>query len=171
MNVFLKNVILRPSCYSCQARCGQSMSDITMADFWGINGIVPKMDDDKGTSLIFLNTEKGEAMLKLDKCRVSETSYEAVIPKNPACIHSPGINPMRTYFFQHLGSTPLLKLMKRCSKPTREERYRKLKSNIKTLINKALQTVHRGRGGGESGINCHIRIVVLLFRNALLLPL
>ena len=86
-------------------------------------------------------------MLKLDKCRVSETSYEAVIPKNPACIHSPGINPMRTYFFQHLGSTPLLKLMKRCSKPTREERYRKLKSNIKTLINKALQTVHRGRGG------------------------
>lgn len=57
MNVFLKNFILRPSCYKFLARSGRSHSDITLADFWGIARIILEMDDDKGTSLVFLNTE------------------------------------------------------------------------------------------------------------------
>ena len=42
-------MILRPSCYQCQAKSGRSHSDITIADFWGINTEMPEMDDDKGT--------------------------------------------------------------------------------------------------------------------------
>lgn len=136
MNVFLKNVILRPSCYSCQARSGKSKSDIMIADFWGIDSIAPDMDDDKGTSLVFINTDKGREAMPLDGCRVYETIYDAIIKKNPACIHSPKVNPMRSYFFKHLGTKPLLKLMEKCSKPTRKEKYTGFKNAVKIFIKK-----------------------------------
>lgn len=35
-------------------------SDMTIADFWGINQIAPEFDDDKGIGLVLLNTKKGE---------------------------------------------------------------------------------------------------------------
>lgn len=60
MQAFLNNLILRPSCYSCKARSGKSGSDMTIADFWGVGSHYPKMDDDKGTGLVLLNTEKGQ---------------------------------------------------------------------------------------------------------------
>ena len=32
---------------------------MTLADFWGIEANVPELDDNKGTSLIFVNSDKG----------------------------------------------------------------------------------------------------------------
>lgn len=63
MRLFLSNVILRPSCYSCAAKGGKSKSDITIADFWGIEKIFPECNDDKGYSLIMVNTSKGEKFI------------------------------------------------------------------------------------------------------------
>lgn len=144
MNVFLKNVILRPSCYSCQARSGKSKSDITLADFWGINSIAPEMDDDKGTSLVFINTEKGRDAVPFGDCRVYETTYNTIINKNPACKHSPQMHYMRTYFFNNLGTVPLLKLMAKCSKPTKKEQYEFFKRKIKNVIKNLLEYKYRG---------------------------
>jgi len=39
-------------------------SDITMADFWGIENSKPEFDDDKGVSLVLINTKKGEAVFE-----------------------------------------------------------------------------------------------------------
>lgn len=55
MKGFLNDLILRPSCYHCPSKSGKSESDITIADFWGIESLSPNMDDDKGTSLVFIN--------------------------------------------------------------------------------------------------------------------
>lgn len=52
MQVFLKNVCLRLSCYACHFKGINRRSDITMADFWGINDVYPEINDHKGTSLI-----------------------------------------------------------------------------------------------------------------------
>lgn len=35
------------------------VSDITVADFWGIQNELPEMDDDKGTSFVLVHSEKG----------------------------------------------------------------------------------------------------------------
>lgn len=59
MNLFLKNIILRPSCYRCPAKCGKSGADITLSDFWHIGKVLPDYYDEKGVSLVYLNTEKG----------------------------------------------------------------------------------------------------------------
>ena len=64
MQMFLKNLCLRPSCYNCKPKKSESMADITIADFWGVNSILPEMDDDLGTSLIMVQTRKGEEELE-----------------------------------------------------------------------------------------------------------
>lgn len=60
MQGFLFDIYLRPSCYACKCKNGVSHSDMTIADFWGINQSAPEFDDDKGVGLVLLNTKKGE---------------------------------------------------------------------------------------------------------------
>lgn len=61
MRGFLSDVYLRPSCYACRCKNGVSHSDLTIADFWGIDRLMPDFDDDKGVGLVLLNTAKGKA--------------------------------------------------------------------------------------------------------------
>lgn len=60
MSMFLNNISLRPSCYDCRFTTVNRQGDITLGDFWGIGKRYPERDDDKGISLIILNSEKGE---------------------------------------------------------------------------------------------------------------
>ena len=60
MQAFLRNTSLRESCYNCQFKKKHRISYITLADFWGIENIAPEMDDNKGTSLVIINSEKGK---------------------------------------------------------------------------------------------------------------
>lgn len=58
--LFLNNLILRPSCYNCKFSNFDRLSDVTIADFWGIEKCKPHMDDNKGVSLVLVNSEKGQ---------------------------------------------------------------------------------------------------------------
>lgn len=84
MDVFTKDLCLRPSCHSCPAKIGKSGSDITLADYWGIQNHYPEMDDDKGTSLVLVNTEKGNALYQSVPSKKIETPYEIAFAGNPA---------------------------------------------------------------------------------------
>ncbi len=59
MRAFLAELTLRPSCYACPFKSGRSGSDITLADFWNIRDVLPAFDDDRGASLVLLNTPQG----------------------------------------------------------------------------------------------------------------
>ena len=61
---FNKNVMMRNSCYDCVFKGSEILSDITIGDFWGIQNYIPEKDDDKGYSICFLNTDKGEKLFK-----------------------------------------------------------------------------------------------------------
>lgn len=76
MRGFLSNVYLRPSCYSCKCKNGVSRSDITIADYWGINHLMPDFDDDKGVSLVLLNTTVGKEAFDILPMEVRESSLE-----------------------------------------------------------------------------------------------
>ena len=85
MKGFLRNLYLRPSCYACTARSGKSGSDISIADFWGVQNYYPEFDDDKGIGLVLVNTEKGSISYnQLNACSI-ETTYEQGLEQNP-CI-------------------------------------------------------------------------------------
>lgn len=58
--LFLDDIILRPSCYECKYMNTDRIGDITIGDFWGVDNVIPDFYDEKGISLIFINTKKGE---------------------------------------------------------------------------------------------------------------
>lgn len=62
--LFCKNFMFRPSCGNCKYTNTRRPGDFTIADFWGIEKAVPGFDDNKGVSLVFLNTEKGRELFE-----------------------------------------------------------------------------------------------------------
>ena len=80
---FLKNFSLRPSCYHCAARCGRSHSDISIGDFWGVKKHFQSFDDDKGISVILINTSKGQSVYNTITSISHQGNYEMVLEGNP----------------------------------------------------------------------------------------
>lgn len=64
VNVFYSHLGLRSSCYKCPYTSTNRVSDFTIADFWGIEKIHPEFDDNRGCSLMILNSEKGKAVFE-----------------------------------------------------------------------------------------------------------
>ncbi len=90
MKLFLKNYILRDSCYNCAFKNENRISDITLADFWGVQNINKEMFDNKGTSLVIVNSEKGNELfnsIKKDTNYV-KTDLEEAIRYNPSMVKS-----------------------------------------------------------------------------------
>lgn len=65
MQLFLKSLLHRNCCYDCRYTTENRVSDVTLADFWGIGKDVPfNHDTSKGCSLLLVNTQHGAAILK-----------------------------------------------------------------------------------------------------------
>lgn len=102
MRAFLSDTILRPSCHACPAKQSKGDSDITIADFWGIDNIDPAFDDDKGCGLIFLNTDKGIRTYNQFDLISKEKTFEEGIKHNSAYYRSSSPHPNRKKFFKNL---------------------------------------------------------------------
>lgn len=115
MRAFLKDVCLRPSCYACEFKTLNRQSDITLGDFWGIQNLCPEMDDDKGTSLIFVNSELGKATFERlqSKMQYQEVKMNEAVKYNLSAIKSVLPNLNRDNFFSDLGDLPFDKLVER----------------------------------------------------------
>lgn len=100
MRAFLKDVDLRPSCHHCFAKGGSSGSDITLADFWNVHKVVEGFDDDGGTSLVLVNTERGAKVFDALECRKQEVNFEDAIQYNRAWAVPYPENPDRSEFFR-----------------------------------------------------------------------
>ncbi|MCD8348896.1 MAG: Coenzyme F420 hydrogenase/dehydrogenase, beta subunit C-terminal domain [Lachnospiraceae bacterium] len=66
-NLFYGHTVLRPCCYECPYKDVMHPGDITIADYWGIEKAAPEFDDNKGVSLVLVNTDKGIKVF--DKCK------------------------------------------------------------------------------------------------------
>lgn len=94
---YLNNLSLRPSCYNCIAKKGCSGSDITLGDFWGIENV--GLDDDKGTSIVLINTIKGKELFSNQDITASEVDFSTAIRYNPVWSQSVPAHHNRTLFF------------------------------------------------------------------------
>ena len=88
LKAFVKNYILRPSCFACPSKAGKSKSDITLADYWGVEKIVPKIHDNKGISFVCINTPKGEKLFNQLNVELIQADYYKSIPFNSCIIKS-----------------------------------------------------------------------------------
>lgn len=138
MQMFLRDYCLRPSCYQCMAK-ELKMSDLTIADFWGIQNVAPEMDDEKGTSLAIIRTDKGEDFFRLicAGMEVKEVSYEDAIKGNPSEYSSVKRPKERNSFFIDLYFVDFVELEKKYVNPRKMIFFSKIKRYVKRIIKKS----------------------------------
>ena len=137
MKVFLSDIILRPSCHKCFAKSGKSGSDITLADFWGVGSVVPEMDDDKGVSLLVVNSERGMNYIDLPGINKTEVTLNDAFAENPAFYRPKKENPYRALFFKDFieGEHSVISLMKRYThRPLYKRVIHRLITMVRTLL-------------------------------------
>lgn len=115
MQLFLRNVCLRESCYSCSFKTEHRCSDLTIADFWGVDKVCPEMFDDKGTSLVLVQSAKGKRLLKTIKfgLKIKEVSMTESSRFNPALTQSMQRSRLRSTFFHDLETKPMTFVFKK----------------------------------------------------------
>ncbi len=127
MRAFLGNIDLRTSCYRCHVKGLTRQSDITLADFWGIEKVMPEMDDDRGTSLVLIHSEKGEKLFSAlrDKMHIKEADISEAVRYNSAAVKSVEMPFGRTAFLKKITAENF---------PEAVEKYTKQSLRIRVLI-------------------------------------
>lgn len=142
-----KGLFYRRSCYSCKFANPDRVSDITMADFWGVKKLFPNENPHKGVSEVLINTDKGEGILKnmknsmnlleIDKNFVIEHTGQLNVPTS--------LHANRDKFFRFLGTMEFDELVERYLKEPLLLRFIRnmtsqiLSRNTKYLIKKIVR--------------------------------
>lgn len=146
MQMFLRNYCLRPSCYECTAK-KVKMSDLTIADFWGINDVARDMNDGMGTSLVLIRTEKGKDIFEKisSSMKRKEVSYKDGVRGNPAEYKSCARPMQRNTFFDDMQRMSFEELKQKYAAPIKLSFVTKVKRKAKKAIKKVLRVI----GGAE----------------------
>lgn len=127
-------VYCRPSCYDCQFKGYPRISDITLADFWGIEKVDKSLEKDLGTSLVMINSKKGEAYFERVKSRINYvpvpfSSIEAGNRSLNKSVEPPKVS--RTEFFEDLDKYTFLQIAEKYINSAPLSWKRKIKNFLK----------------------------------------
>ena len=139
MQAFLRDAILRDSCYACNFKKINRNSDITLADFWGIDNVIENMNDNKGTSLVIVNSDKGKILFDNIKNNTvfKEVNFEESIKYNTSMYKSVKMPKKRDEFFANLDNIEFDKLVKKYT--VTPPFIRKVFSKVKRIIKKIIK--------------------------------
>ena len=121
--LFMNNLSLRPSCYDCsfkkECRCG----DITIADFWRGEQILPGFGKEGDMSLVILNNEKARSFFENNEwnAKIENVSLEQALSGNSSYYHSVEKPMQRESLFANLDQIPFGSLCKGYAKPTKKQ--------------------------------------------------
>lgn len=132
---FLKDIYLRKSCYDCCFKTVKRISDITLADAWGVQTYCPEMYDDKGTSAVFLHTEKGLSIVSMltENFSQNSLSIDYVSRNNTSMTCSAKRSSTRQLFFFFYRFMGFGKWVRYVPK---DSLFFRFKRKIKKIINK-----------------------------------
>lgn len=95
---------LRPSCGACRFKGVNRISDITLADFWGVRKVQPEMYDNRGTSLVLIHSGKGARLINETQLIKKQTDPVKAVEHNPCLITSFPSDERRAEFFKALAT-------------------------------------------------------------------
>lgn len=104
MKLFVGGYINRESCANCRFKGYKRVSDLTIGDFWGIWDIAPEMDDNKGTSVVLVQSERGaEVMERLrDRLTQKPVTLEETSRQNGAMLNPKAPNDVRSEALEYI---------------------------------------------------------------------
>lgn len=144
MQMFNNNFCLRPSCYNCTAKIIK-FADITIADFWGIDKVIKRFNDEKGTSLVLIRTRKGSNAFKAlsNKMKYVEVSYKDVLRYNPSECKSAEKPRQRDSFYEDLLQMNYIDLYKKYSISKLSSIITRIQNKIKRILGQYINCVSR----------------------------
>ena len=103
---FGRALFLRPSCYRCQYTSMNRPGDFTLGDFWGLGEDELADQQEKGVSLLLVNTPKGSHLF--DQLPLSRQAYapERAIAGNPRLASPIALPADRAAFFSAYALEP-----------------------------------------------------------------
>lgn len=106
LRAFFEDYSVRPSCYKCMFKTQRRISDITIWDCFNINEIEKKYDDDKGTTRLLVQSEKGERILKeLNNIKIKEIEVDVATKNVKEMTNSVRYNNNRDNFFNSINNS------------------------------------------------------------------
>lgn len=138
-NLFYSHLILRESCFNCKYKNTNRIADITIGDYWRIENNDKSFDDDKGVSLVLLNTDK--ATTYFENCR-----YNLIVKKFPlATSIQPALSKNyveprnRKAFWMEYNGTNGNELLEKFTAPPKPTKKQKIKRIILFIPKKILR--------------------------------
>ena len=115
MRLFLNNIDLRPSCHGCKFKSVGRISDITLGDAWGIEKVNSAFNDDKGTSLVIVQSRKGQELLDAiqDRVFIEEGNIDELLPIQSDARNSVKKHANREQFFNNLNKVEGIECMEK----------------------------------------------------------
>lgn len=140
MYAFLGDYCLRTSCYQCAFKQEDRLADLTLADFWGIDHVMPEMNDDRGTSLVLVHSERGSEMLKQveEKLRIKPVDWKKALSYNGSMTDSAGRPANRERFVTALHKMRFSEAVRKYCRPALLESLPEKCSQIRMLPNRIL---------------------------------
>lgn len=111
---FYQHIMFRHSCGVCHYCNTRRPSDITLADFWGWENTNPEVNaDDKGLSLILVNTPKGAALFKAVQDELNSFPVAIENALQPNLRHPSVIHPKRMDFEREYAGKGFVYVMRK----------------------------------------------------------
>ena len=137
MNGYLtSNLYIRPCCGDCQFKGVPRKSDVTFADFWGIE---KELDDAKGTSMLLVNSEKGREFFSRvrDNMEVYKKDFDTIFAGNPMFSGSVEVPKKAHDFLADLDNLTFSECLKKYGGyPHTKQLWIKYKRKSKNLLKK-----------------------------------
>lgn len=154
------NAYCRPSCYECRFKGFPRIADITIADFWGIENVNESLEKDLGTSLVMINSKKGDLYFEKIKPRVNfiEVPFESIFAGNQmlnVSLEAPKVD--RNLFFKDVEKMTFTQLSEKyinTSNSTKNIRRSKIKNVFRALKKRYqyIRMIWRETGGSITAL-------------------
>ena len=92
--IFYSNLVMREACFKCPYTNFKRVADITLADFWGWYKISEEFHDNKGVSLVLVNSTKGQQLFESvqDQIEYRESDVQSCMQRN---LQRPSSRPLK----------------------------------------------------------------------------
>ncbi|SHI15940.1 Coenzyme F420 hydrogenase/dehydrogenase, beta subunit C-terminal domain [Desulfofustis glycolicus] len=113
---FSRDYALRESCYACKFTTTCRQGDLTLADYWKVAMKYPEYDtEDKGTSLVLVNSRKGQAWLTRCQAKlfIGTGDLEHAILGNPMLVRPASRPIVRNDFYRHASEMSVNQLRRK----------------------------------------------------------
>ena len=107
IRAFVGDLCLRPSCYRCSCKGLTRCADFTLGDYWGVWDQAPSMNDNKGTSIVLVHSDKARVLWEEISADMTVVAADArsCMDQNPAALRSAKLDEENRALFMHRYET------------------------------------------------------------------